>query len=551
MFFLERSGYNRPVMREKILALSCRLRRRLRWIRGLDLFLELSFIISIPISMLLLLDRILFESGWTGIHLAPWASALMASGIGFAILLAAAITLSQKISPGVIGRLADQSVGGEERFLSALELVHAEGGNAFQALVLKDAARLPIQPKRTIRPPRIRHRWGTVIALGTVLVLELFPPEEIPRPHAEFSLSEDGGPAPLTVEFHSRHQGSVRTIEWDFGDGTQGSGVRVSHLYPIPGSYVVRQTVTGPGGTSSAEKAVRVVAVHDPWASFTALPGKGRVPLRVVFKNRSRNGKSYSWDFGDGTTSTEKNPGHTFTKPGTFPVKLAAMNGPKSHDVEISIQVLAPDAPRSDFRAHPRSGEAPLRVAFDNLSSGEIDSQEWDFGDRYAANKNHSREKNPVHLFRFPGTYTIRLRSLGPHGEDLEEKEAYIQVGAGGDNPNTGGGGKKPTAKNQGPNKSSGGGNEEGRLFGKKTRPKKIRIDPMLVTSPGIDSEKTLREQWVWSGETPSPGNPSAQKLEHLFPVYERTLEKTMGRERVPSPVRNYVKNYFEQIRPK
>ncbi|MDD1664660.1 MAG: lectin like domain-containing protein [Methanomicrobiales archaeon] len=76
-----------------------------------------------------------------------------------------------------------------------------------------------------------------------------------------------------------------------------------------------------------ALKAFAVSAVPPPDARFTATPKKGKVPLKVTFRDRTlRRPASWLWDFGDGTTSTEKSPIHTYTKAGTFTVNLTVKN---------------------------------------------------------------------------------------------------------------------------------------------------------------------------------------------------------------------------------
>jgi len=79
--------------------------------------------------------------------------------------------------------------------------------------------------------------------------------------------------------------------------------------------------------TNVCLKAFTVPAVPPPDARFTAAPKKGNMPLKVYFRDRSlRKPASWLWDFGDGTTSTEHNPIHTYAKTGTFTVTLTVEN---------------------------------------------------------------------------------------------------------------------------------------------------------------------------------------------------------------------------------
>jgi len=76
---------------------------------------------------------------------------------------------------------------------------------------------------------------------------------------ARFDMSADAGCAPKTFTFYNRNLPSSTTL-WDFGDGTTGTGDTVTHTYSLPGSYIVRLTVTMPGGCSGT--AIHPVTVY-------------------------------------------------------------------------------------------------------------------------------------------------------------------------------------------------------------------------------------------------------------------------------------------------
>jgi PKD repeat protein len=80
-------------------------------------------------------------------------------------------------------------------------------------------------------------------------------------------------------------------------------------------------------------------------------------------------------------------------------------------------------APEAEFSAEPAFGEAPLRVRFGNLSSGEIQLMEWDLGDGTT-----SSLENPTHIYQAPGKYTVRLRVVGPGAVDsvMEKKDLIV-----------------------------------------------------------------------------------------------------------------------------
>jgi PKD repeat protein len=79
--------------------------------------------------------------------------------------------------------------------------------------------------------------------------------------------------------------------------------------------------------------------------------------------------------------------------------------------------------PIADFMGSPTLGKVPLTVYFEDLSTGEITSWYWDFGDAGI-----STAQNPTHTYNTPDTYTVSLTVTGPGGSDTETKIDYITV---------------------------------------------------------------------------------------------------------------------------
>ncbi|WP_141706506.1 PKD domain-containing protein, partial [Methanosarcina sp. A14] len=117
---------------------------------------------------------------------------------------------------------------------------------------------------------------------------------------------------------------------WDFGDGSTSTDANPAHTYAVAGTYTVNLTVSNADGSDTIGKAITVTGTSaSPTARFTLAPQIGRSPLTVKFTDKSVNAASIKWDFGDGTTSTESNPSHTYTT-GFYIVRLTATNGDKS-----------------------------------------------------------------------------------------------------------------------------------------------------------------------------------------------------------------------------
>ena len=145
-------------------------------------------------------------------------------------------------------------------------------------------------------------------------------------PLASFTANPLSGGAPLAVTFTSTSTNAT-SHEWDFnGDGIlDASGVIVSYTYNDAGAYSVSLTATGPGGSNVSTRENYInVSPTPPTAVFsTDDPTTGKKDLRVEFINGSVRYTTSLWDFGDGNTSSDTNPTHTFTSSGTFDVSLS------------------------------------------------------------------------------------------------------------------------------------------------------------------------------------------------------------------------------------
>ena len=247
-----------------------------------------------------------------------------------------------------------------------------------------------------------------------------------PAPVAGFVGAPTSGETPLVVVFTDQSTGPITSWSWDFGDGGSSAGANPAYTYTAAGTYSVRLTVVGPGG-SDAFLRPDYVAVVDPapGALFVATPTSGDASLDVAFTDQSTGPiTSWSWEFGDGATSSLPNPAHTYDDAGTYSVRLT-VEGPGGSDEFLRsdyVEVVDP-APIALFVATPTTGDAPLDVAFTDQSSGPITSWSWDFGDGSGSAAQH-----PAHTFDDAGTYSITLEVTGPGGVDDLVRPDYLVV---------------------------------------------------------------------------------------------------------------------------
>jgi len=259
---------------------------------------------------------------------------------------------------------------------------------------------------------------------------------------AEFTAEPKIGPEPLTVQFTDRSTGNITSWLWNFEDGTTSIDKNPVHTFQDPYSYTVSLKVTGPDGSDTETKTAYIQGFtpSTPDADFSKEPIQMDAPMTIQFIDESScpahyvsrvNGMivgsmesadhggitTWLWDFGDGETSTERNPAHTYNNAGTYTVTLKVI-GPGGWDTETKqdyVSLTMPLVPVANFIGKPRIGDGPLIVQFTDNSSGHIESRLWNFGDG-----TNSTEQNPTHTYmhRNVGNFTVSLTVTGMGGTD-------------------------------------------------------------------------------------------------------------------------------------
>ncbi|MDD5144281.1 PKD domain-containing protein, partial [Methanoregula sp.] len=169
-----------------------------------------------------------------------------------------------------------------------------------------------------------------------------------------------------------------------------------------------------------------------PNAGFSADKQYGEAPPHTVqfvsYSSGPGTITDYAWDFGDETTSTEKNPSHTYTLAGTFTVTLT-VTGPAGSDTKTKTSYIAVNAaseiPVASFTVDPVSGDAPLTVQFNDTSTNTPTSWAWDFNNDGTTD---STVQNSSYTYTTPGTYSVKLTVTNTGGSDIETKTDYIIV---------------------------------------------------------------------------------------------------------------------------
>jgi PKD repeat protein len=155
-------------------------------------------------------------------------------------------------------------------------------------------------------------------------------------PLPEFVANTTSGVTPLSVKFTDTSLNGPTSWFWTFGDGNTSTLQNPVYIYLTAGVYTVNLTASNSAGTASIAKNNYISAVQSaPVAEFEANITQGMAPLVVGFTDKSSNiPTSWFWTFGDGNTSAERDPVHTYTTEGSYTVTLNVTNA-GGFDTEI------------------------------------------------------------------------------------------------------------------------------------------------------------------------------------------------------------------------
>ncbi|WP_239113360.1 PKD domain-containing protein [Shimia biformata] len=214
--------------------------------------------------------------------------------------------------------------------------------------------------------------------------------------------------------------GDKLTYTWDFGDGSGTlDGVRVTHAFPRAGKYPVTLRVSdGTGLANGRDVDAMSVTIN---ARPMAVAGgnrdvcSGEPVLFDASASSDPDGETllFSWDFGDGETSTVVNPNKIYELPGTYPVTLTVQDesGTEQGRHMDRIAVLVREGPIA-MAGEDKTVCVNQPVRFDGTAStdadGSVNGFDWSFGDGGRAGG-----AEPLHSFSKPGEYRVTLTITG------------------------------------------------------------------------------------------------------------------------------------------
>ncbi len=225
------------------------------------------------------------------------------------------------------------------------------------------------------------------------------------------------------------------TYLWDLGNGTTSTLVNPTVTYN-PGTYIVKLTVTGIGTcVDETSQTVTQTSTTPVVANFNYTgnncSNNNNQPGLFTFTNLSNGGTgtlTYAWNFGDGTTSTQKNPTKSYLYPNTYTVNLTVTDAVGSQaSAHYDVQSLGGAKPVASFNilTNTLNGASYSFISTSTISSGYM-NYSWDLG-----NGATSTLVNPTITYSAIGTYNVKLVCTGNSGckDSITKSVTVISVG--------------------------------------------------------------------------------------------------------------------------
>ena len=165
---------------------------------------------------------------------------------------------------------------------------------------------------------------------------------------AHFSYSPENPIINQQVTFDaSSSTGNITDYEWDFGDGSNTTGITATHSYSANGTYTVNLTVTDDNGATDTTSTAITVSTTFVIARFSYSPENPIINQLITFNASSSTGNItiYEWDFGDGSNATGIIATHSYSATGTYTVNLTVTddNGATGTTTTVITVTSAPE----------------------------------------------------------------------------------------------------------------------------------------------------------------------------------------------------------------
>lgn len=223
-----------------------------------------------------------------------------------------------------------------------------------------------------------------------------------------YALSPNGT---TTYQFTDTSSGNPQNWYWNFGDGYTSTLQNPVHTFDSTGYYTVCLSISS-NDSSCYDTTCQTIAINTPPAGCQAyfsynFDSTAVNPMQLSFFDQSQgNPNTWSWSFGDGSSSTQQNPVHIYTAAGQYSVCLTITGDSICNDTYCKTVIVGNNPPgcQAYYTFSSDSTAAALIYQFQDLSTGNPQNWSWSFGDGQT-----SAMQNPLHTYAQPGIYNVCL----------------------------------------------------------------------------------------------------------------------------------------------
>lgn len=268
------------------------------------------------------------------------------------------------------------------------------------------------------------------------------------------NVNSTSGNIPLTIAFNgSTFRSSVDSWLWNFGDGYTSTLQNPIHTYSAMGNYTIRLTANNSGGMGIVVmpnwiRAGYTMITVEQEQNNSTIPAFLNNIIRVKLYDNPTTGNTWTFNVSSGLKiinetvimdpalpETEGNGGTRVWDIQVVGTGVQAIIGaynqswlPPENGTVFSLTIdcdaySTTPAPVANFTATPQSGIKPLTIQFNDTSTGNPDSWNWNFGDN-----TNATTQNPAHTYNTAGNYTVSLKATNSGGNDTTVRLNYITV---------------------------------------------------------------------------------------------------------------------------
>lgn len=276
----------------------------------------------------------------------------------------------------------------------------------------------------------IRNIFAITLLSSLVFFTSCKPDDSLPVVVANFSANATTIEEGSSVTFTDNSTGNPTTWSWNFEGGTPSSAAEQNPtvVYNTAGKYEVSLTAANEDNSDTEPKSEYITVFKGMQADFIASDTTISAESTITFTDQSIGEPTqWEWTFegGDPTSSTDKNPEVSYANPGTYEVSLTATNANTNDTETKSTYIRVFELVNADFIADNTEIDEGGSISFTDQSEGTPAEWAWTFEGGTPAS---STEQNPTVTYNSPGIYEVTLIASNADTSDTITKTEYITI---------------------------------------------------------------------------------------------------------------------------